>query len=102
MLTLGPFPCRRIWGASHWVCARAGAFVVHRYKDSAYGLTLIWAFVAVYGRQHSATMRIVALSCTAVTFMFSLASVLRRRQTHHTELADMRTPLNRDRLSEAV
>ena len=76
--------------------------MVHRYKDSAYGLTLIWALVAVYGRQHSAPMRIVALSCTAVTFMFSLASVLRRRQNHNTELADMRAPLNRDRLSEAV
>ena len=52
--------------------------MVHRYKDSAYGLTLIWAFVAIYGRQQATPIRVVALSCTAVTFMFSLASVLRR------------------------
>jgi len=38
--------------------AHAGIAVVHRERDSAYGLTLVWALVAVYGHQtHSALVR---------------------------------------------
>ena len=32
--------------------AHAGAFMVHRCKDSAYGLTLIWACEAVHGHKY--------------------------------------------------
>ena len=74
----------------------AGMVVVHKYRDSAYGLTLMWAFVAVYGKQLSNAVRITALVCVAVSFMMSLLTVLRRR--HHvqaTELPEMRQPLNR-------
>lgn len=36
----------------------AGIAVVHKERDSAYGLTLVWALVAVYGHQtHSALVR---------------------------------------------
>lgn len=70
--------------------------MVHKYRDSAYGLTLMWAFVAVYGKQRTSSVRITALICVAVSFMMSLLTVLRRR--HHapaTELPEMRQPLNR-------
>ena len=68
--------------------------MVHKYRDSAYGLTLVWAFVAVYGKQRGA-VRITALVCVAVSFMMSLLSILRRRHVQPTELPEMRQPLNR-------
>ncbi|KAK9812246.1 hypothetical protein WJX73_007119 [Symbiochloris irregularis] len=73
----------------------AGLVIVHKYRDSAYGLTLMWAFVAVYGNQRSPSVRITALVCLAVSFMVSLLTVLRRK--HHVqagERSDMRQPLN--------
>ena len=40
------------------VLVHAGIAVVHKERDSAYGLTLVWALVAVYGHQtHSALVR---------------------------------------------
>ena len=73
--------------------------VVHKYRDSAYGLTLMWAFVAVYGKQRSSAVRITGLVCVAVSFMMSLLTVLRRRQhVQGTEMVgrdEMRQPLNR-------
>ena len=80
----------------------AGVLVVHRHRDSAYGLTLVWANVALYGRQESAPIRMVALACTAAAFLISLVSVLRRRHVHGTELADMRQPLRGERSAEAA
>ena len=68
---------------------------MHRYRDSAYGLTLVWAFVAVYGKQQAGAIRVTALVCIAVSFMMSLLSILRRRHVPPNELPDMRQPLNR-------
>lgn len=88
-------------GHAHRACS-AGVYVVHRYRDSAYGLTMVACNVALYGRQQSAPIRFVALACTAACFLISLASVLRRRHTHSTELADLRSPLRGDRSAEAA
>lgn len=75
----------------------AGVLIVHRYRDSAYGLTLVWSFVAVYGKQRagSGAVRITALVCVAVSFMASLLTVLRRRHPQQSELTEIRQPLNR-------
>ena len=78
----------------------AGVVVVHRHRDSAYGLTLVWANVALYGRQQATPIRATALACTAASFLIALVSVLRRRHTHATELAEMRQPLRGERAAE--
>ena len=80
----------------HETCVGAGVLVVHKYRDSAYGLTLVWAFVAVYDKQQSGAVRITALVCVAVSFMMSFMTILRRRHVQQpNELTDMRQPLNR-------
>ena len=91
------FP-RRICAVSSRAASgsNAGVVIIHKYRDSAYGLTLMWAFVAVYGKQRSPSVRITALVCLAMSFMVSLLTVLRRK--HQSQIGDsteMRQPLNR-------
>ena len=60
-------------GLGHWL---TGMLVVREFHGSAYGLTLMCAFVAVYGKQRSSTVRITALVCGTVPFMMSMLTVL--------------------------
>lgn len=48
-------------------------------RDTAYGLTLIWALVAVYGAQGSSPVRISALVCVGVNTLLAMFSLLRRK-----------------------
>jgi hypothetical protein len=81
-----------------WVCLSAGAVVVQKERDTAYSLTLVWALLAVYGKQYELTLvRWASLVCIGVCFIMALFSVLRRR--HFTGSAiqlneDVRQPLN--------
>ncbi|BDA45844.1 hypothetical protein COCOBI_07-6310 [Coccomyxa sp. Obi] len=56
-----------------------GAIVMQMERDTAYGLTLVWALVAVYGAQSSRAVRITALVCIAVNTLLSTFSLLRRK-----------------------
>ena len=46
-------------------------------RDTAYGLTLVWALVAVYGAQSSRMVRIASLVCIAVNMLLATVSLLR-------------------------
>ncbi|KAK9843986.1 hypothetical protein WJX81_001126 [Elliptochloris bilobata] len=57
-----------------------GIAVVHKERDSAYGLTLVWALVAVYGHQtHSALVRGAALVCISIISTLVVLAVTRRK-----------------------
>ena len=74
----------------------AGLWATCWEKDSAYGLTLVWSFVAVYGQPHSKTVHAAALGATVTMCIASILSVLRRRGQPSSDLvnvADMRQPL---------
>ena len=95
--------CLRLWSPKCLVCNRtcyktlycpAGLWATYREKDSAYGLTLVWSFVAVYGQPHSKTVHAAALGATIVMCIASILSVLRRRgQPSPDPVNDMRQPL---------
>ncbi|KAL4855847.1 hypothetical protein ACK3TF_003614 [Chlorella vulgaris] len=55
-----------------------GAFCVLQEHDTVYGLTLIWALVAVFEKTESVPVRNVALGAIVVLAVLSIASVLRR------------------------
>ena len=70
---------------------------MQRARDTAYGLTLIWSLVAVYGSQpESKAVKAASLVCIVVTCLFTILSVLRRRSPREVEqaAADIRQPLN--------
>ena len=70
--------------------------IVQRHRDSAYGLTLVWSLVAIYGEQRSALIRVVSLVCICVNTLASIFSMLRRKSPGaQTELSDVRQPLSR-------
>ena len=50
---------------------------MQRERDTAYGLTLVWALVAVYGQQQSRAVRIAALVCLAANMLLAIISLLR-------------------------
>lgn len=78
------------------VQAIAGVGVVQRFRDSAYGLTLVWACVATYGEQRSALIRVVCLVCICLNTLVAIFSMLRRKTpAATTELSDVRQPLSR-------
>ena len=58
---------------------RAGAAVMQVERDTAYGLTLVWALVAVYGFQSSRLIRITAIVCVVINILLSMFSLLRRK-----------------------
>ena len=70
---------------------------MQRARDSAYGLTLIWSLVAVYGSQpESKAVKAASLACIVVTCLFTVMSVLRRRSPREVEQSspEIRQPLN--------
>ena len=69
-------PARRSCAES-CVCMRTGAAAMQTERDTAYGLTLVWALVAVYGEQPSRTVRIASLVCIAVSMLLATISLLR-------------------------
>ena len=78
------------------LCRPAGLWATCFQKDSAYGLTLVWSFVAVYGKPHSKTVHAAALGATVAMCIASILSVLRRRGQPSSDVvnvADMRQPL---------
>jgi hypothetical protein len=74
-----------------------GVAIVQKHRDSAYGLTILWALVAVYGQQQdSKFMRVVTLICICMSIMVTIFSVLRRKQPGaQMELNEVRQPLSR-------
>ena len=58
----------------------AGTFLTITQRDTAYGIVLVWALVAVYANQERWPMGITALGCVAVNAVAVVLSVLRRRQ----------------------
>ena len=50
---------------------------MQRERDTAYGLTLVWALVAVYGQQPSRAVRIAALVCISLNMLLAIVSLLR-------------------------
>ncbi|GAB4821575.1 hypothetical protein N2152v2_008621 [Parachlorella kessleri] len=59
--------------------AAGGGYLVLQHRDTAYGLTLIWAFVAVYEKTGSLMVRNTAVAALAAVGAVTLLSVLRRR-----------------------
>ncbi|KAL4437254.1 hypothetical protein ABPG75_004393 [Micractinium tetrahymenae] len=55
-----------------------GAWVLFTEHDTAYGLTLVWALVAVYEHTDAAVVRHAALAAILLLAVLSIASVLRR------------------------
>ena len=87
------------------LCCSAGLWATYREKDSAYGLTLVWSFVAVYGQPHSKTVHAAALGATIAMCIASMLSVLRRRGQPSSDLvnvADMRQPLKSSPRAQTV
>jgi len=74
-----------------------GVAIVQKHRDSAYGLTIVWALVAVYGQQqNSKYMRVVTLICVCVSTLASIFSMLRRKSPGpQAELSETRQPLSR-------
>ena len=75
--------------------AAAGLYVLLRHRDSAFGLTLVWALVAVFEQSQSATVRHTAVAGIAALLLGCLASVLPRRPAAPAEAAawEERQPL---------
>lgn len=62
------------------VCLPVGAFLTVTQKDSAYGVVLVWALVAVYANQERWPMGVASLVCIAVNGVAVVLSILRRRR----------------------
>jgi hypothetical protein len=61
--------------------------------SAAYGLTLVWALVAVFEQSESAAVRHSALAAIILLAACSIASVLRRPGERPLGDADVRQPL---------
>ena len=70
----------------------AGALAMQMEKDTAYGLTLVWALVAVYGAQSSSAVRITALVCIGLNTLLAMFSLLRRKSAGERSSGDVRQP----------
>jgi len=62
------------------VVTAGGLWALFAHKDTAYGLTLLWAFVAVYEKTESTPVQHTALVAIALVLLGCLASVLRKQQ----------------------
>ena len=70
----------------------AGAVAMQMERDTAYGLTLVWALVAVYGAQGSSAVRITALVCIGVNTLLAMFSLLRRKSASDRGSGEIRQP----------
>ena len=70
----------------------AGAVAMQMERDTAYGLTLVWALVAVYGAQASSAVRITALVCIGVNTLLAMFSLLRRKSASDRGSGEIRQP----------
>lgn len=59
--------------------AAAGLLALLRFRDFAFGLTIVWALVAIYKATPSAAVRLAAVAGVGVLTIGCVASVLRRR-----------------------
>ena len=59
--------------------AAGGLWALLRHRDTAFGVTLVWALVAVYEHSSSAAVRHATRAATAALLLGCLASVLPRR-----------------------
>lgn len=64
--------------------ACAGAVVMQMERDTAYGLTLVWALVAVYGEQSSRAVRWAATNFA----LLADGATLYLRHCHSTNMHD--------------
>jgi len=65
-----------------------GLWVLLAHKDTAYGLTLLWALVAVYEKTESIAVQHGCLLAIAVVLLGCLASVLKRRERDDIAVGD--------------
>lgn len=78
----------------------AGTWIVYQTRDTAYGLTLVWALMAVYGKKpQPAAMRWTAFAGILVMSVVTIGSVLRRKAPPQPPRSEMREPLRPGRLS---
>ena len=73
-------------------CCRVGAVAMQMERDTAYGLTLVWALVAVYGAQGSSAVRITALVCVGANTLLAMFSLLRRKSASDRSSGEIRQP----------
>lgn len=66
----------------------AGLYFLIRKKDAAYGLTLTWALVAVYGNHRSPWIKTLSLAFVVVLSMFSMFALTRRHSDADSEFGD--------------
>lgn len=94
-LSFGPhLEAAAVLAAAVFTCL--GAFALIREHDTAYGLTLVWALVAVFEHTDSTDTKRTALAAIIVLAILSVASVLRRpgaRQPESSHDHDARQPL---------
>ena len=77
--------------------------MLQKERDSAYGLTLVWALVAVYGAQASPLVRGAALVCVVICGTLAVFSVLRRRSAPAPDgQPDLRQPIKAKASDEAA
>eukprot|EP00884_Botryococcus_braunii_P017679 jgi/Botrbrau1/4595/Bobra.60_2s0081.1 len=70
-----------------------GVVVVYRERDSVYTLTLVWALLAVYGKQSTKPIRIGSLVCLVICCLCTIFAVLRRKTSNVQDMSDLRQPL---------
>lgn len=77
------------------VTAACGVWMLFRHKDTAFGLTLLWAFVGIYEGTASGVIRHTTVAAIVCLVLGVLASVLRRKNDDRVELVDseFRQPL---------
>ena len=61
------------------MCIPVGLYAAIVQRDTAYGLVLAWALVAVYAKQQRRPVGVAALVCAAVNLVAAVVSVLQRR-----------------------
>ena len=64
----------------------AGSWFLLVHKDTAYGFTLLWAFVGVYEATSSNGVKHITMFYILVVLLGCLVSVLRRKRPEHVEL----------------
>lgn len=74
---------------------------MYRERDSAYTLTLVWAFLAVYEKQTSSLVRIGCLVALIMCCLCTIFAVLRRKAANAPDMADLHQPL-KAKASDAV
>lgn len=67
------------------VVAGMGAWVTIHYKDTAFGLTLIWAFVAVFEKTQDEIVRHASLAGIVLLLLACGVSVLKKKEMNNID-----------------